>query len=218
MSRTPLPYSAGDIAALARSLRAQLAGRSEPPGHVEWLNMLAKAAGWRNFQHFRTQAAAEATKEAAKEAGAEAMRERAGAIAEPAPPPAPPAAPQADPPAEVDPARILRIARCFDGTGALARWPSRLSDQRPCLWVLWSRLAAGRVFTEEEVNRFLRENHRFGDHALLRRDLCDLGLVTRTPDGREYRRVERPPPADALALIRHLKAPPPAGALVSRSG
>jgi hypothetical protein len=28
--------------------------------------------------------------------------------------------------------------------------------------------------------------------------------MTRTPDGRAYRRVEQAPPADAVALIRHL--------------
>lgn len=56
MTRTPLPYSAGDISALARSLRTQLAARQGMPGHVELLNMLAKAAGHRNFQHFRAQA------------------------------------------------------------------------------------------------------------------------------------------------------------------
>ena len=44
MPRTFLPYSVDDISALARSLREQLAARTEPPGHVEMLNMLARAA------------------------------------------------------------------------------------------------------------------------------------------------------------------------------
>jgi hypothetical protein len=41
---------------------------------------------------------------------------------------------------------------------------------------------------------------------LLRRELCDHDLLTRTADGRQYRRVERPPSPEALALIRHLAA------------
>ncbi|HYD64129.1 DUF2087 domain-containing protein [Azospirillum sp.] len=180
MSRTPLPFCADDISALARSLRAQLAERTDPPGHVEWLNMLARATGHRNFQHFRSRAEAQ---------------ERLENV----PPPEP-----AEPP--VDPAKILRIARCFDETGALARWPGKHSERLPCLWVLWSRLAADRVLSEPEINDFLTAHHRFGDYALLRRDMCDQGMLTRTRDGREYRRVERRPPADALALIRHLKA------------
>jgi hypothetical protein len=32
-----------------------------------------------------------------------------------------------------------------------------------------------------------------------------LGLVSRTEDCRDYRRIERPPPPDALALIRKLE-------------
>ena len=59
---------------------------------------------------------------------------------------------------------------------------------------------------EEELNRLLRAAHLFGDHALLRRELCDRGLVARTKDGREYRRVERQPSPEARELIRHLSA------------
>ncbi|MCW2245674.1 hypothetical protein M2352_001265 [Azospirillum fermentarium] len=190
MTRTPLPYRTDDISALARSLRIQLAGRSETPSHVELLNMLAKAAGHRNFQHFRS-------------------------LAVPAPLPAeapPPAAspPETPPepaavPAAVDMAKILRIARCFNDAGVLVRWPPKLSERQPCLWVMWSRVPPGAVLHERAVNALLQDNHSFGDHALLRRDMCDMGLLVRTPDGREYRRVEQPPPAGALALIRHLK-------------
>ncbi|MBX9595699.1 MAG: DUF2087 domain-containing protein [Roseomonas sp.] len=184
MSRTPLPYNTGDISTLARSLRAQLAGRSEPPGHVDLLNMLARATGCRNFQHFRAQAVAQNQLEHA-------------------PPPPPPVA--------IDHAKILRIARCFDGAGCLVRWPAKLSERQPSLWVLWSRFPAGQVLSEPQVNQVLREHHRFGDHVLLRREMCDLGLLTRTRDGREYRRVEGKPPEAALALIRHLKARMAAG-------
>lgn len=84
------------------------------------------------------------------------------------------------------------------------RWPGKHSDRVTSLWVLWSRLEPKRVYSEGEINRALNAEHLFGDHALLRRDMCDLGLMTRTPDGREYRRVEQAPPADAVALIRHL--------------
>lgn len=189
MSRTPLPYSAGDISALARSLRTHLAGREDPPGHVELLNILAKATGYRNFQHFRAQAAAQ--EHLAQEAAA----------------PAP----------AVDHVRVVKVARCFDEAGCLARWPAKFGDQQSCLWVLWSRMPADRVLTEEQVNRVLRDNHRFGDHALLRREMCDQGLLSRTPDGREYRRVERKPPEEALALIRHLKPRLPAATGAERS-
>ena len=175
MSRILLPFHSDDISALARSLNGQLAKCERLPGHVELLNMLARATGCRNFQHFRAQNAA---------------RERLDN-----PPPAPTA---------VDHARVLRLLRHFDADGRLLRWPGKFSDREPCLWVLWSRLPARQTFTEAEISRLLQALHRFGDHALLRRELCDRGLATRTADGRVYRRIERKPSAEALALIRYL--------------
>ncbi|MFL7901665.1 DUF2087 domain-containing protein [Azospirillum argentinense] len=194
MSRTPLPYSADDISALARSLRAQLAGRAEPPGHVEWLNMLAKAVGCRNFQHFRAQTAEQAMAQTMVQTAAQ---DHPDATVEAL--------------SSADPVKVLKVARCFDAAGALLRWPPKRSERDLCLWVLWSRIFAGRAMSEGEVNDVLRAAHRFGDHVLLRRELCDFGLLDRTRDGSVYRRVERRPPPEALAMIRRLKATPAAG-------
>ncbi|UHD02499.1 DUF2087 domain-containing protein (plasmid) [Klebsiella pneumoniae] len=36
------------------------------------------------------------------------------------------------------------MTRCFDKDGVLTRFPSKRSDQISVLWVLWSRLSAGR--------------------------------------------------------------------------
>ena len=64
MSRTPLPFHVEDISAVARSLQAQLAAAERPPGHLALLNMLARSAGARNFQHLRAQAVARVKLEA----------------------------------------------------------------------------------------------------------------------------------------------------------
>lgn len=185
MPREAIPYVADDMSALARALKGEVsrvlaANGGEPPGHVELLNMLARAAGCRNFQHFRAQAEA---------------RERLENPAPPAP---------SEPP--VDFVRVERVARYFDAAGRLVRWPGKHSDRLPCLWVMWSRLPARQVLSEPAVNAVLKAAHLIGDHVLLRRELVDLGLLARTPDGREYRRVEQAPPAEARALIRHLAA------------
>jgi hypothetical protein len=39
----------------------------------------------------------------------------------------------------------------------------------------------------------------------LRRDLFDLGLVTRKRDGSDYRRVERKPPPELRLLLSKIK-------------
>lgn len=172
MSRPAMPYIAADISALARSLKEQWDGKDGAPGHVELLNMLARGVGFRNFQHFRAQ------------------REALDRIGTPAPPPEP-----------VDMNRVKALLRYFDAEGRLARWPSRLGLRQTCLWVPWSRLPGRRILSEPEVNRFLTDAHTFGDYALLRRWMCDYGMLTRTADGREYRRVEQAPPAEARMLI-----------------
>ena len=96
MSRTYIPFSAGDISSLARSLRNQLNQTDHAPGHVEMLNMLARAIGHRNFQSLRAQ---------------QPPQDEAG------PPP-----PAAEP---VDPAQIQRLARYFDPQGRLVRSEER---------------------------------------------------------------------------------------------
>jgi hypothetical protein len=175
MTRPVFPFYANDISALARSLNTQLAGCEHAPGHVELLNMLARAVGARNFQHFRAQIVAEKR----------LMR-------------------VSDAAAPVDYVVLQRLSRYFDANSRLIRWPKKFSDQEPCLWLLWSKLPPRKTLSEHEVNQLLLANHRFEDPALLRRELKERDMVRRTRDGREYRRVEREPPALAVALIRYL--------------
>lgn len=190
MSRTLLPFHSDDISALARSLKGQLANCEPQPSHLELLNMLVRANGYRNFQHYRAALVARDLPEGRPPAP------------EPEPVPKPVPRPEREP---VDPARVKRLLRMFDQEGKFARWPSKRSQQELCLWVIWSKLPAGQVLTEKEINLLLNDGHLFGDHPLLRRWLCDYGMVSRTRDGREYRRVEKQPPAEAIELIRRLR-------------
>jgi hypothetical protein len=72
---------------------------------------------------------------------------------------------------------------------------------------MWSRLPAGEVFTEREISEMLADWHSFGDHALLRRGMVDARLVSRTVDGREYRRIEQRPPSELSPLLRRIGMP-----------
>lgn len=176
MSRTLFPFAAQDVSTLARSLSRELEALSHKPSHVQMLNMLARSAGYQNYQHFRAQS--EAQKRLDR----------------------PPALPDV-----IDLRRVERTSRHFDAVGQLIRWPPKAHQRLLCLWVLWSVLPAGLALTEAQVNKILAAEHLFGDHALLRRELFDNGLVTRTTDCRQYRRLEQPPPGEATALIRHIR-------------
>jgi hypothetical protein len=177
MPRTALPFEVADLSAFARSLRDQLERLGHAPSHVEMLNLLARSVGFRNYQHLRADAEARHRLQHAEEA------------------------------AQPDRARVQKVARLFDGEGRMTRWPSKLSQQELCLWLIWSRIPAKEIFSEREIGDFLDRQHTFGDKALLRRSLYDLGLVDRTRDGSEYRRRERKPPAELRALLERVKEP-----------
>ncbi|AXE35589.1 DUF2087 domain-containing protein [Chromobacterium phragmitis] len=55
MSRTVYPFYSSDISSLARSLKQQWAEQAGAPGHLQILNMLARSAGFQNFQHLRAE-------------------------------------------------------------------------------------------------------------------------------------------------------------------
>lgn len=185
MTKTPLPFQADDISSLARAINRQLARIDHKPGHLEMLNMLARAGGFRNFQHFH----------ASRRTDDEPLRIN----------PVPPSSGSSS--SDIDQVAIRRLSFLFDDAGRLISWPSGLKRQELCLWVLWSKMPARLALSEREVSRRLDLVHLFGDAALLRRSLCNGRLMTRRPDGSDYRRIEQRPPADALALIGLLGRP-----------
>jgi hypothetical protein len=178
MPRTIFPIAVSDISAFAKSLRDQIDRLDHKPSHVEMLNLLSRSAGFRNYQHFRATA-----------------------------PPAAPISsfdPVAEPERQPDERRVMHTLRVFDRDGNITRWPGKRSQQQLCLWCLWSKIPRGQSFTERQISAFLDTLHLFGDAALLRRDLFDLGLVTRNRDGSDYRRVERKPPPEMRSLLSRL--------------
>lgn len=178
MSRTIIPFQADDVSSLAKSLRAQLLARQATPGHVELLNMLARAVGRRNFQQLRAEA------------------DNPRLALEPAP-----AAVEGPP---LDEKRLDRVLRCFGPDGRLMRWPSKREDQVLALWGLWSKLPSREDLSEREISEVIQRLHDFGDYALLRRELATSGMVARTIDGRVYRRIEQEPPREAAWLAARI--------------
>lgn len=174
MSKDPIPLVVPDISSFARALGRQFA---EPgaPSHLQLMNMLARAAGFRNYQHLR------ASQTARSRLDGQRVEQ------------------------EPDYAFVERALHHFDAGGRLVRWPAQRSVQVACLWHLWSRFPAAAVLCERDVNALLNPLHLFADAALLRRELCDLGLLTRNRDGSQYRRVGRQPPPEARELIRRLR-------------
>ncbi|MGX9350597.1 DUF2087 domain-containing protein [Shimia sp. W99] len=113
---------------------------------------------------------------------------------------------RATPPAPVlDELALKRALRVFDDTGRMARWPKQTKVQGLCLWPFWARMPAHEDLGEKDVNAILKQGLAFEDHVLLRRSLIDHGFAERTVDGRVYRRIERKPTPEALALMARLR-------------
>lgn len=180
MPRTETPLHAPDISAFAKTLARELKTAHDTlnrlPGHVELLNMLARASGHRNFQSLKARP--------------------------PAAPPAAAAAPAA--PAELSDT-AQRALRQFDAQGRLTRWPIKYSVQRLMLWGLWMRFDGKRRYTEREVNEVLKAWHLFGDHCTLRRELVEMKMLERSDGGAQYRKLPRRPDTEAMALMRALR-------------
>lgn len=178
MTREAIPLVVADVAAFARALGRSLeerhATRPEPPGHVELLNLLARAAGRRSWQALR----------------AAASLPPAAATGEDAP-----AAPALTPAAR-------KALTQFDARGRLVRWPHKFSVQRLAMWILWTQFDAKRVYTEREVNEIIKLWHTWGDHVTLRRELINHRLLTRKSDGSEYRKLPARPDDEVRWLLR----------------
>ena len=175
MTRTAVPLRVDDLSPFAKTLRQALTQHEGVPTHVELLNLIAKAAGFSNYQHLRADAGT---------AG------RLVAAAAPTPP--------------ADLRQVEKAARYFDAGGVLQTWPARFKLQLLCMWVLWSRLPPDTSHTEREISALLGDWHEFGDPALLRRAMFEAKLVDRSVDGRDYRRIEQAPPAELKPLLAHL--------------
>lgn len=170
------PYYAADISALAKAIGRELQKSADTPGHVDLLNILSRSAGYRNFQHFRASMSAQTRLSA-------------------------PASEEIN----VDFRLVEAVNRCFDDKGVLLRWPSKTSHQRLSLWRLWTAFPADCDMAEKQVNDLLKALNGFGDHVLLRREMVNNKLLSRSQDCRLYRRIEQRPPPEALALLARAK-------------
>ena len=183
MSRLPLALTVPDASQFARALGASLKSRHAdgrpPPGHVELLNLMARALGHRNLQSLQ-----------------------AGTAAPLAALPAPPLAAEDRPPPLALSDNARKALMQFDSRGRLIRWPTKYSIQTLAMWVLWTLFDGRRVYTEREVNEVLKAANAFGDHVTLRRELINHRLMSRQPDCTDYRKLPARPDAEARALLQ----------------
>lgn len=178
MPRIPHSFFVADISALARSLHDQMESLGRQPSHLELLNMLARGAGFQNFQHLK--AKSDETRRVDPAAPEVAM-------------------------SGVDLGYVQKVARLFDDEGRMTHWPSKEKQAILCMWYMWSKVPPGQTYAEKDFNAVINAWHLFGDHALIRRSMFEMKLIDRTRQGRDYRRIEQDPPAELSVLVANLE-------------
>lgn len=81
--------------------------------------------------------------------------------------------------------------RFLDHDGLVKQWPSKRAMQLGVIEYLANKFPQNTTYTELEVNDTLKRLHTFGDWAILRRELCDLGYFDRGINGTEYKRTRK---------------------------
>jgi hypothetical protein len=191
-AREIVPLFIADTSTFCKSLRQHLSqsGTDAVPSHLSLLNLLAKSAGYRNYQALRAVGPAIPAMPPALP------------VAAPAPAPVPKAI--AIPRGSALPRTTRRALTHFDTAGRLMRWPTQFSVQQCALWALWVRLPAKRDLTEPEVNQYLSGYNAFDDPVTLRRELVNARLLWRTQDCSVYRKEMRRPPAEVRDFLATL--------------
>lgn len=82
-----------------------------------------------------------------------------------------------------------KVLNTFFKHGRLSKIPAQQKKLLVILRELITRFEPGRAYSEREVNLILADAH--DDFATLRRDLVDFGFMTRSREGRNYRRVSK---------------------------
>lgn len=81
------------------------------------------------------------------------------------------------------------IKNFIDNTGKIKSWPSKHDLKVQVLEYLADKFEYDRFYNEKEVNSIIDSYHTFGDYFLLRRELIDHKLLSRTRDGSRYWRT-----------------------------
>ena len=83
------------------------------------------------------------------------------------------------------------LRRYLDGEGRVKVWPGKWSKQHLVARYVTRGFTPGVRYSEGQVNEIIEGLHTFGDYAILRRTLCDLGLLARESDGSVYWLTEK---------------------------
>lgn len=93
-----------------------------------------------------------------------------------------------------------KLKNFLDDEGKLKIYPAKQKLKILSLFYLASKFEKGKIYTEKEVNRILKDWHIFEDWAMLRRDLYDKWFLGREPNCSIYWLEETQPTLESFGL------------------
>jgi hypothetical protein len=85
---------------------------------------------------------------------------------------------------------VSTLDNFLDEHNRLAQWPSKRSVQLEAIRHIANQFLEGSKYSEAELNEEIKRLHTFGDWAIIRREMCDLGYFDRDRNGIVYTRTE----------------------------
>ncbi|KAF0110574.1 MAG: hypothetical protein FD163_557 [Hyphomonadaceae bacterium] len=173
MPKEFVPFACPDISRLAKSIKKHLDKSEKKPSHVEILNIFARESGYKNFQQMR------ASSDVTTSAKDNSFKENT-----------------------IGAQNLQKLKRYLDDKARVKTLPSKQSLQLMIVWYIWGHIAAQISFTEIELNHLLNRYHTFGDAALLRRYMFELGLVSRSSNCQDYRKLSPTIPSEYSEIVK----------------
>jgi hypothetical protein len=84
---------------------------------------------------------------------------------------------------------LQKFKRYLDDKARVKTLPSKQSMQIMIVYYVWAFVRLDKKYTEIELNNELNKYHTFGDAALLRRYMVELGLVSRSSNCQDYTKL-----------------------------
>ena len=85
----------------------------------------------------------------------------------------------------------VRLRNFLNNDGQLTKWPSKRAAQQEVIAYIASHFSTDAQFSEAELNAEIKKLHTFGDWAILRREMCELGYFDRDKEGSVYIRTPK---------------------------
>lgn len=149
-----------DISGFAKLLKKEIDTKNGNLSHVEILNIIARICGNKNFQQLR--------------ASTIPNSEVPNMVLEDE---------------EKANANLKKLKRYLNENFQVKTLPSKLSQQELIIYYIWAFIEKNKIFNEIELNKYLNKFHTFGDCALLRRYMFEYGLLSRSKDCSDYKKL-----------------------------